>query len=158
MKEYWCHTLDRRCIFTTYQLHFFFFCCTIFCMVLHLNTSFGLLLSPELWRLSSSVPGWPLMHGSLAIHKLSIRRRQWVFKKSLKKKQVGAVSVFTLTFYIQSFSGQFKATTQKAEHFHQYVWAVWLFITWCHFTFTFTFSHLADAFVQSDVQGREQSS
>ena len=24
--------------------------------------------------------------------------------------------------------------------------------------FTFTFSHLADAFVQSDVQGREQSS
>ena len=25
-------------------------------------------------------------------------------------------------------------------------------------TFTFTFSHLADAFVQSDVQGREQSS
>src|SRR4029434_6153523 len=28
----------------------------------------------------------------------------------------------------------------------------------CIFTFTFTFSHLADAFVQSDVQGREQSS
>ena len=27
---------------------------------------------------------------------------------------------------------------------------------WC--TFTFTFSHLADAFVQSDVQGREYSS
>ena len=26
------------------------------------------------------------------------------------------------------------------------------------FTFTFTFSHLADAFVQSDVQGREYSS
>ena len=25
-------------------------------------------------------------------------------------------------------------------------------------SFTFTFSHLADAFVQSDVQGREQSS
>ena len=26
------------------------------------------------------------------------------------------------------------------------------------FTFTFTFSHLAHAFIQSDVQGREQSS
>ena len=30
--------------------------------------------------------------------------------------------------------------------------------TYDTFTFTFTFSNLADAFVQSDVQGREQSS
>src|SRR4029434_9963712 len=34
----------------------------------------------------------------------------------------------------------------------------WLTMNSPLFTFTFTFSHLADVFVQSDVQGREQSS
>ena len=38
--------------------------------------------------------------------------------------------------------------------FHKQIWDK---IKFCC-TFTFTFSHLADAFVQSDVQGREQSS
>ena len=33
-----------------------------------------------------------------------------------------------------------------------------MFVHQRRFTFRFTFSHLADAFVQSDVQGREQSS
>ena len=32
------------------------------------------------------------------------------------------------------------------------------YITYCINAFTFTFSHVADAFVQSDAQGREQSS
>ena len=46
-----------------------------------------------------------------------------------------------------------------AADLHREMKVYWATQNFHHYeTFTFTFSHLADAFVQSDVQGREYSS
>ena len=50
---------------------------------------------------------------------------------------------------------------QKKEQWGSHTWVYFTLLfqrQFGTFTFTFTFSHLADAFVQSDVQGREYSS